>query len=104
MAGGWATGAALAYGPLAAHLVAQAPFPLDGTVALDAGAGSGVAGDALRAGGAHVVTADREFDMAAYGARAGPAVTADVTALPFKAGSFDVVAAAFVVNHLSDPV
>jgi ubiquinone/menaquinone biosynthesis C-methylase UbiE len=104
MADVWATGAALAYRPLAVHLVAQTPFPLAGTVALDAGAGSGVAGDALRASGAHVVAADREFDMAAYGARAGPAITADVTALPFRAGSFDLVAAAFVVNHLPDPV
>ena len=54
--------------------------------------------------GAHVVAADREFDMAAYGAAAGPAVTADVTALPFRSGAFDVVVAAFVVNHLPDPV
>ena len=34
----------------------------------------------------------------------GPAVTADVTALPFRSGVFDVVVAAFVVNHLPDPV
>ena len=32
-----------------------------------------------------------------------PAVTADVTALPFRSGAFDVVVAAFVVNHLPDP-
>jgi SAM-dependent methyltransferase len=49
------------------------------------------------------VAADREFDMAAYGARVGPAVTADVTALPFRERVFDVVVAAFVVNHLPDP-
>ena len=60
-----------------------------------------MAGDALRARGARVVAADREFDMASYGAR--PAVTADVTALPFRSGAFDVVVAAFVVNHLPDP-
>ena len=103
MAEVWAAGAALAYGPLARHLVDHAPTPLSGALALDAGAGSGVAGDALRARGAHVVAADREFDMAAYGAALGPAVTADVTALPFRDGSFDVVVAAFVVNHLPDP-
>jgi SAM-dependent methyltransferase len=62
-----------------------------------------VAGDALRAGGARVVAADREFDMASFGAASGPAVTADVIALPFRDGSFDVVAAAFVLNHLPDP-
>ena len=31
-------------------------------------------------------------------------MTADVTALPFRSGAFDVVVAAFVVNHLPDPV
>jgi SAM-dependent methyltransferase len=103
MAGAWANGAALAYGPMARHLVDRTPSLRDGALALDAGAGSGVAGDALRARGAHVVAADREFDMAAYGAASGPAVTADVTALPFRDGSFDVAAAAFVLNHLPDP-
>jgi len=102
----WATDATLAYGPLARHLVARAPLDLVGARALDAGAGPGAAGDALRARGAHVVAADREFDMAAYGAAYGarPAVTADVTALPFRGACFDVVVAAFVVNHLPDPV
>jgi ubiquinone/menaquinone biosynthesis C-methylase UbiE len=104
MAEAWADGPALAYGPMARHLIAKAPAPLSGSRALDAGAGSGVAGDALRAQGARVVSADRELDMAAHNAAAGPAVTADVTALPFRPGSFDVVVAAFVVNHLPDPV
>ena len=98
----WAADATLVYRPMARHLVARAPIPLAGAAALDAGAGSGVAGDSLREGGARVVSADREFDMASYGS--GPAVAADVTALPFRRGSFDVVVAAFVVNHLSDPV
>jgi SAM-dependent methyltransferase len=102
LAEAWANGAALAYGPLARHLVARAPVPLAGARALDAGAGSGAAGDALRAGGARLVSADRELDMARY--VAGPAVAADVLALPFRAGSFDLVVAAFVVNHLDDPV
>ena len=79
-------------------------MPVRGALALDAGAGSGLAGDALRALGARVVAADREFDMAAYGAASGPAVAGDVTALPFRSGAFDVVVAAFVVNHLPDPV
>ncbi len=97
----WAADATLVYGPLARHLVAQAPLELAGARALDAGAGSGAAGDALRRAGARVVAADHEFDMAAYGA--GPAVTADVTRLPFRSGVFDVVVAAFVVNHLPEP-
>jgi ubiquinone/menaquinone biosynthesis C-methylase UbiE len=104
MAQAWADGAALAYGPLARHLVARTPVPLSGSRALDAGAGSGAAGAALRAGGAQVVAADRELDMATYAALTGPAVTADVMALPFRERSFDVVVAAFVVNHLAEPV
>ena len=99
----WAASAALAYGPLAVHLVDRLEGSLSGTLALDAGAGSGVAGDALRARGARVIAADREFDMAAYAADSDPAVTADVLALPSRNGSFDVVVAAFVVNHLADP-
>ena len=37
MAGAWADGPALAYGPMARHLVAKAPTPLHGSRALDAG-------------------------------------------------------------------
>ena len=102
LAARWATDAALVYGPLADHLVGRATVPLAEAAALDAGAGTGTAGDALRARGARVVGADREPDMVAHGAR--PAVVADVTALPFRDGTFDLVVAAFVVNHLPDPV
>jgi SAM-dependent methyltransferase len=102
MADVWATDAALVYGPMARHLIDAGPADLRGVVALDAGAGPGVAGDVLRARGARVVAVDRELDMAS--ACAGPAAVGDVTALPFRAGSFDVVVAAFVVNHLPDPV
>jgi SAM-dependent methyltransferase len=100
----WAADAALAYGPLARHLVDRVPGPLHGTLGLDVGAGSGVAGRALRDRGVRVLSADREVDMASYVARSGPAVAADVTRLPFRTGTFDVVVAAFVVNHLPDPV
>jgi SAM-dependent methyltransferase len=99
----WAADAALAYEPLARHLIGHLPGTLDGAAALDAGAGSGVAGRLLTARGARVVSADREPDMASYVAGSGPAVAADVLRLPFRDGAFDVVVAAFVVNHLSDP-
>lgn len=100
----WAADAALAYGPLARHLVGRVPGSLVGTLGLDVGAGSGVAGSALRDRGVRVVSADREVDMASYAAGSGPAVAGDVTRLPFRSGGFDVVVAAFVVNHLPDPV
>ena len=86
---------------MARHLVARAPLDLMRVRALDAGAGRAWPGDALRARGAACVAADLELDMAAYAPRPGPAVAADVTALPFRTGAFDVVVAAFVVNHLA---
>lgn len=105
MAHAWAADATVVYAPLARHLIGRLPpGQVCGALALDAGAGSGAAGDVLRERGASVVAVDREFDMAAYAGAAGPAVTADVTALPFGSGTFDVAVAAFVINHLTDPV
>ncbi len=105
MAATWAADATLAYGPLARHLVARlSDEQLRGASVLDAGAGSGAAGDVLRERGARVVAVDRALDMATHAGRSGPAVTGDVTALPFRPAAFDVVVAAFVVNHLADPV
>jgi ubiquinone/menaquinone biosynthesis C-methylase UbiE len=104
MAEVWAADAALAYAPLARHLVSRAGADLRGRRALDAGAGSGAAGDALRAAGARVVAVDLEVDMVRYGLAAGPALAADVTALPFRDSCFDLAVAAFVVNHLEHPV
>ncbi len=105
MAATWAADATLAYGPLARHLVARlTDEQVSGALALDAGAGSGAAGDVLRERGARVVAVDRALDMAAHAGREGPAVSGDVTALPFRAAAFDLVVAAFVVNHLADPV
>ena len=72
--------------------------------ALDVGTGTGAAAGVLRDLGASVVGIDLEPDMARYAARSGPALVADVTRLPFATGSFDLVVAAFVLNHLPDPV
>ena len=52
--------------------------------------------------GARVVAADREFDMSSHGARPGGDGRRHRAAVPGRA--FDVVVAAFVVNHLPDPV
>jgi SAM-dependent methyltransferase len=101
MAETWAADAALVYGPLARHLVDAGPDIVAGSSALDAGAGPGVAGDVLRARGAQVVSVDSDPDMVA--ACPTPAFVADVTDLPFEPGTFDLVVAAFVVNHLPDP-
>ena len=105
MADAWAADAALAYIPLARHLLGRVGTgTCAGRRALDAGAGAGAAGDALRAAGARVVAVDLELDMARYGQRTGPVVVGDVTALPFFDGVFHLTVAAFVVNHLQNPV
>ena len=100
----WADDAMLAYGPLAQHLVERCPLPLGGATALDAGAGTGAVGGVLRDRGAFVVACDLEADMLREAdAYPGAVAVADVAALPLRSGSFDVVVAAFVLNHVVDP-
>ena len=100
---GWAADASLVYRPLARHLVARSPIPLVGKLVLDAGAGTGAAGSVLADLGATVVESDFEPTMLEHGrAHRPPAAAADVGALPFRAGVFDAVIAAFVLNHVAD--
>jgi SAM-dependent methyltransferase len=98
------------YGPLARSLVAVAPVPLAGRLVLDLGAGTGVAGQAaLAAGARRVVSADLSEGMLRRGRGGTPVVAdpvvadpvvADAVALPFGDGRFDLVLAAFCLNHL----
>ena len=103
-AGGWADGPERVYAPLARALVLAAPVPVAGRQVLDLGAGTGVAGRAaLAAGARRVVSADLAVTMLS---RTGPAqhpVAADAAALPFRDGAFDLVVAAFCLNHLDRP-
>jgi len=99
----WAADAALVYRPLARHLVAASPTSFDGALVLDAGAGTGLAGDEARRLGARVVATDRQQDMLKV--RCGQvSAVADVDRLPFRSGVFDAVVAAFVLNHLDRPL
>ncbi len=110
-ADGWDAGPGPMYEPLARALVAAAPVPLTGRVVLDLGAGTGVAGRAALAAGAHrVVGADlseamllrhARKDKAAEDGAAGCPVAANAVALPFRDDCFDLVLAAFCLNHLS---
>ena len=99
----WAEGPERLYAVLARALVAS--VPVAGRRVLDLGAGTGVAGRAALAGGAsQVVAADLAPAMLR---RSGPAlhpVAADAAALPFRDGSFDVVVAAFCLNHMTSIV
>jgi SAM-dependent methyltransferase len=110
-ADGWDAGPGPLYEPLARALVAAAPLSLAGRVVLDLGAGTGVAGRAaLAAGARRVVGADlseamlRRHTVMGAAAKDGAVscpVTADAVALPFRDGCFDLVLAAFCLNHLS---
>jgi SAM-dependent methyltransferase len=100
-AGAWPGGPELVYAPLAAALVAATPVPVAGRRLLDLGAGTGVAGRAaLAAGARQVVAADLAVGMLrACGEPLRP-VAADAARLPFRPASFDLVVAAFCLNHL----
>jgi SAM-dependent methyltransferase len=100
-ADGWASGPEQMYAQLARELVASAPVPLTGCRVLDLGAGTGVAARAALAAGARlVVAADLAVGMLRRGGGALHPVAADAAALPFRDGSFDLVLAAFCLNHL----
>ena len=98
----WADGPGPMYAPLARALVAAAPVPSVGRLVLDLGAGTGVAGQAaLAAGARQVVAVDLSEGMLRRGGGGGGRlVAADAVALPFRDGSFDLVLAAFCLNHL----
>ena len=101
----WATGATLVYGPIAAELVDLCPHALEGRIVLDVGAGTGVASVPLLARGACPIAVDTSFDMLAWhDAQRPPAAVADVCALPLADNVVDDSVAAFVLNHLAQPV
>ncbi|MAO81495.1 MAG: hypothetical protein CMH82_12715, partial [Nocardioides sp.] len=103
MSRGWGgQGQAAAYAATCARLCAgahpallSALRPLTGRRVLDVGAGDGRLARILRGAGAHVVAVDPDPDMAG--------LTVGLPDLPFEDGAFDLVVAAFVVNHLDDP-
>jgi ubiquinone/menaquinone biosynthesis C-methylase UbiE len=97
----WAAGPHRIYRLLADAAVDRIAAPMRGFLALDAGAGTGAAGDALAARGCRVVAADLSPSMLRAGS--APGVVADVGHLPFAGARFDVAAAAFVLSHLADP-
>jgi ubiquinone/menaquinone biosynthesis C-methylase UbiE len=100
----WAGGAELAYGPLADALLARAP-ELAGRLVLDVGAGTGAVSRRLAVAGAHVVALDASWSMLAHRAdRRPPAVVGDINRMPLVDRGVDGATAAFVLNHLADPV
>jgi SAM-dependent methyltransferase len=103
-AAGWAAGPEQVYAPLAQALVGAAPVHVAGGRILDLGAGTGVAGRAALAAGAdRVVAADLAVAMLRLTGPAQHRVAADASALPFRDQAFDLVLAAFCLNHLTRP-
>jgi ubiquinone/menaquinone biosynthesis C-methylase UbiE len=100
----WADGAELVYGPMADALLARAP-DLAGQLVLDVGAGTGAVSHRLVAAGAHAIAVDASWPMLAHQASSRPpAVVGDISRLPLVDGAVVGAAAAFVLNHLADPV
>lgn len=98
----WAEGPMRLYGRLAEELVGRCPIDLHGRSVLDLGAGTGAASIAARE--ADVIAVDNAIGMLLSGRAARPpAAVGDALALPFRDRAFDVVIAAFVLNHLAEP-
>lgn len=78
-----------------------------GTEVLEVGCGTGRLTASAHATGAHVVATDPAAGMAARTGTAVPAVrvlSAALPHLPFAGESFDAALAAFVLNHVADPL
>jgi len=93
------------YEPLAAALVAASPVRLSGRVVLDLGAGTGAASRAVLAAGGRPLEFDLSLGMLRHDrSRRPPALCGDVRRLPLRSRCVGAVVAAFVLNHLPDPV
>jgi SAM-dependent methyltransferase len=100
----WDQGPSVVYARLAEALLDEVSGDLAGRRVLDFGSGSGAASTIVRRRGGHPVGIDESIGMArATGHLGTPAVQGDAGALPFARGSFDIVVAAFLINHLDDP-
>ncbi len=99
-AAAWARGPMRVYATLAELLVARAD--VRGRDVLDLGTGTGAVSHAAH--GARVVAVDVSEGMLQLDRDVRPpGVVGDAVALPFRDGAFDVVIAAFSLNHLADP-
>lgn len=103
-AGLWADGPGRVYRRLADLLVEFSPVSMSGSTVLDLGSGTGFGSLAARAVGARVIATDVSLGMLLEDPdRRPPAAAGDAVALPFRNGAFDVVLAAFSLNHLTRP-
>lgn len=101
----WQRGPGRVYDHLAEVLLVTSPVSVCGARLLDVGAGTGAGSRAaLEAGAERVVAVDSALGMLlTEAASRPPGVVADALHLPCAAATFDVAAALFSLNHLSDP-
>lgn len=103
----WVSGPQRVYDRLASAALARLPDRLDGTGALDVGAGTGAATRELLRRGAAVLAVDQSRSMLAELVRQTehrvPTLVGDIRCLALPAAGHDVTVAAFVLNHLADP-
>ena len=103
-ASGWDDGPARLYRRLAQLLVEFSPVALANRSVLDLGSGTGFGSRAALAVGAQVIETDLAPDMLRVDrSTRPPAAAGNAEALPFRSAAFDVVLAAFSLNHLDDP-
>jgi ubiquinone/menaquinone biosynthesis C-methylase UbiE len=101
----WESGPQLVYARLAEALLDVCEVELEDRRVLDLGSGSGAVSAIVGRRRGRPVGLDGSLGMARATRGAGtPAVQADAGRLPFAAASFDVVVAAFLINHVADPV
>lgn len=100
----WQRGPARLYDRLAETVLDAAPLSLAGARVLDLGAGTGAVTRAAMRRGAEVIAVDVAFGMLRAGAaHRPPAAVGDAYRLPLATGAFDIVIAAFSLNHLASP-
>ena len=96
------------YDQLAVTLLDAASTSYAGVSAVDAGAGTGAATAELLRRGARVVAVDLSAGMLRRVKKAGrasaDAIAGNIVALPLRDAVADVAVAAFVLNHLPNPV
>jgi SAM-dependent methyltransferase len=99
----WDRGPRRVYDQLAIALLDRSPVDIGGTLAVDAGAGTGAATAQLVRRGARVVAIDLSTSMLRGGSTAAIGVAGDVVALPVRSGAADLAVASFVLSHLARP-
>jgi SAM-dependent methyltransferase len=105
-AAAWAGGPQRVYDRLAGAALARLPDRLVGLRAVDVGAGTGAVSRELARRGADVLAIDRSPSMLAELRRQTsgriPTIVGDIRRLALADDTYDLVVAAFVINHLAD--